>query len=550
MELTVTSSLGPAGRSAALQALGSQVLDVLVVGAGATGAGTALDAAARGLNVGLIDKGDIAGGTSSRSSKLVHGGLRYLQQGNVALVREALRERDLLLTTLAPHLVEPLAFMVPLHHRVWERGYIGAGLLAYDLLAGSSALPRHRHLSKRSALSRFPGMRPDSLVGALQYYDAQMDDARLAVAVARTAAQHGAHVATYVSLVTPTADAGDGLHRVLVRDELTGQDLIVTARCIALCVGVWAPEVAASFTGTDDTVGIRRSKGVHIRLPRTAINGDVALTIPSGKSVLFVIPSRTHWLVGTTDTEWSGSPDGIEPNQEDVDYLLGLLAGVLVEPVTAADVTYAFAGLRPLVRDQAVGGNTAKASREHRIARVAPGVLAIVGGKWTTYRVMARDMVDTVLVEAGMPPRGCSTQAIPLVGSSIIATDEAPTAFRISDEERTCLDRRYGSRVGEVFAIMAARPDLMAPLPGAAGFWLAEVAHACVNEGALLLDDVLDRRLRLGLNLDVVATETIYATATVMGSALGWDDATVHEAAAAYETSQVPLWMSSASMIR
>lgn len=550
MEPTATSSLGPASRAAALQALGAQVLDVLVVGAGATGAGTALDAASRGLNVGLIDKGDIAGGTSSRSSKLVHGGLRYLQQGNVALVREALRERDLLLTTLAPHLVTPLAFMVPLHHRVWERGYVGAGLLTYDLLAGSSVLPRHRHLTKRSALARFPGMRPGSLVGALQYFDAQMDDARLAVAVARTAAQHGAHVATRVTLVRPAADRGDGLHRVLVRDELTGQEIAVTARCIALCVGVWAPEVSACFTGTDDAVGITRSKGVHIRLPRTAIDGEVALTIPSGKSVLFVIPSKSHWLVGTTDTQWMDEPDGVQPNVEDVGYLLGLLAGVLANPVTTADVTYAFAGLRPLVRDQTVGGNTAKVSREHRIARVAPGVLAIVGGKWTTYRVMARDLVDTVLEESGMPPRACSTQEIPLVGSSVLTSAPTPAALSLTRDERAALDTRYGSRVGEVFSIMTAQPELMSPLSGAEGFWLAEVANACVNEGALLLDDVLDRRLRLGLNLDAVTSGTVQAAARTMGTTIGWDEATSLDAAADYETSHVPLWMSSASMMR
>ena len=515
------------------------MLDVLVVGAGATGSGTALDAAARGLNVGLIDKGDIACGTSSRSTKLVHGGLRYLQQGNVALVRESLRERDLLLTTLAPHLVEPMPFLLPLHHRVWERGYIGAGLLAYDVLAGSSVLPRHRHLTKRSALARFPGMRPDSLVGALQYYDAHMDDARLAVAVTRTAAQHGAHVATHVALVGAEEERGDGLHRVRVRDELTGDELTVTARCVALCVGVWAPEVSAVFTGREDAVGIIRSKGVHIRLPRAAIDGDIALIIPTGKSVLFVIPNRTHWLVGTTDTEWPGAPDGVEPTEEDVDYLLGLLAGVLVRPVTAADVTYTFAGLRPLVRDQAVGGNTAKVTREHRIARVAPGVLAIVGGKWTTYRLMARDMVDTVLAESGQRPRACSTQSIPLVGSSVATPEEAPASFVISADERMTLDHRYGSRVGEVFAIMAAQPQLMAPLPDGAGFWLAEVAHACLNEGACLIDDVIDRRLGLGLNLDAVTPEAVAAIATVMGRTLGWDDVTTGHAAADYLAASV-----------
>ena len=512
----MSSALSAGSRAAALLDMQDGVLDLLVVGAGATGTGTALDAAARGLRVGLIDKGDIAGGTSSRSSQLVHGGLRYLQQGNVALVRESLRERELLLTTLAPHLVRPLPFMLPLHHRVWERAYIGAGLLAYDVLAGSGVLPRHRHLSKRRALERFPDLRSDSLIGAIQYYDAQMDDARLAVAIARTAAEYGARVATYASLVGRVGVPTDGVHEVAVRDELTGDTITVRARCIALCVGVWAPEVSAVFTGSADAVGIIRSKGVHLRLPRTAIDGETALIVPTGPSVLFVIPTPTHWLVGTTDTEFLGDPDAVEPTPDDIEYLLELLAGVLARPVTAAEVTYTFAGLRPLVRDQSVGGNTAKVTREHRIARVEPGVLAIVGGKWTTYRVMARDLVDTVLVESGLPARECTTQRIPLVGSRVEAPsvdiDTASAALPESD----VLSRRYGSRAGEVLALIATDPDLGRPLEGAPTYVRAEVVHACVNEGACTLDDLMQRRLRLHLTLDVVSESTVQDVVAAM----------------------------------
>lgn len=466
----------------------TEPLDLLVVGAGATGTGTALDAAARGLTVGLIDKGDIAGGTSSRSSQLVHGGLRYLQQGNVALVRESLRERELLLTTLAPHLVRPLPFILPLRHRVWQRAYMGAGLTAYDVLARSGVLPRHRHLSRRRALERFPDLRPESLVGGLEYYDAQMDDARLAVAIARTAAGHGAHVAPHVGLVGSVEERADGLHRVVVRDELTGDEAVVAARCIALCVGVWAPEVAALFTGAEASVGITRSKGVHLRLPREAIHGDTALIIPTKASVLFVIPTATHWLVGTTDTEFQGDPDDVEPSQADIDYLLGLLGRSLAAPLTAADVTYTFAGLRPLVRDEAVGGNTAKVTREHRIARVAPGVLAIVGGKWTTYRVMARDLVDTALSECGLTAAPCTTDAIPLVDGR--------------DEEAA--------------ALLDAAPELGEPLVGAAGYREVDVVQAVLHEGAVRVEDVVDRRLRLHLVLDEVSATTVEAIADTM----------------------------------
>lgn len=512
----MSSSLGRASREAAVRTMQSEVLDLLVVGAGATGTGTALDAASRGLSVGLIDKGDIASGTSSKSSQLVHGGLRYLQQGNVALVRESLRERKLLLTTLAPHLVRPLPFMLPLKHRVWERLYVGAGLLAYDVIGGAGAVPRHRHVSKRGALARFPDLRPDALIGALQYYDAQMDDARLAVAIARTAAREGAHVAPHTSLVGRLSDEPQGVHRVVVRDELSGDEYVVSARTVALCVGVWAPEVSSVFTESDNAVGIIRSKGVHLRLPRSAIDGSTALIVPTGKSVLFVLPSPTHWLVGTTDTEWMGDPDAVEPTQEDIDYLLGLLNAVVRRPVTSDDVTFTFAGLRPLVRDQSVGGNTAKVTREHRIVRVAPGVLAIVGGKWTTYRVMARDLVDTVLAESGEQPRPCRTQLLPLVGSA-------------------------GEAEAGIAELAARDPELARPLADAPGYTRAHVAYACTDEGAYRLADVIDRRLRLGINLDAVPDSTVRAVAEVMGSVLGWDEARVEREVDGYSVSHVPL---------
>lgn len=313
----------------------------------------------------------------------------------------------------------------------------------------------------------------------------------------------------------------------------TGEALVVTARSVALCVGVWAPQVADSFTSQTSTVGIIRSKGVHLRLPRSAISGETALIVPTGRSVLFVIPSRTHWLIGTTDTEWTGDPDKAEPTQGDIDYLLGLLAGVVSPMVTPADVTYSFAGLRPLVRDQAVGGNTAKVTREHRIARVAPGVLAIVGGKWTTYRVMARDLVDTVIDESGGRPRPCTTAAIPLVGSLVEAATEGSFSV-LAEEDRLVIDRRYGSRASEVLSIMSADPSMASPLPDAHGYWAAEVVHACLNEGACRLDDVADRRLRFGLNLDAVTPRLIRATAEIMGATLAWNPERVTSAADAY----------------
>jgi glycerol-3-phosphate dehydrogenase len=473
--------------------MSSRSIDLLVVGAGATGTGAALDAAARGLDVVLIDKGDIASGTSSRSSQLVHGGLRYLQNGDVALVREALHERELLLTTLAPSLVRPLPFLLPLRHRLWERVYLGAGLLAYDTLAGSSSLPRHRHLSRRSTLVRFPSLRPDAVIGSLEYYDAKMDDARLAVAIARTAAVHGARVAPHVALVGSQGVGSDGRWRVSVRDELTGDECTVTTRAIALCTGVWAPEVAGLFSGGPAPVSVTRSKGVHLRLPRNAIEGHAALIVPTGRSVLFVIPERDHWLVGTTDTEWLAAPDQVEPDEDDVDYLLGLLRGVLARPIARDEVTYVFAGLRPLVRDEAMAGDTAKVTREHRIVRVAPRVLSIVGGKWTTYRIMARDLVDTVLRECGLPDLPCGTDRIPLVAD----------------------------RDDEVAALLVDAPELGAPLADAPGYRRVDVVQAVLHEGAATVDDVVERRLRLPLHLDRMTEQTRADVAAAMGVSAG-----------------------------
>lgn len=485
-------ALSPAGRTRALADLAGTPVDLLVVGAGATGCGTALDAAARGLRVGLVDAGDIAGGTSSRSSQLVHGGLRYLQTGDVGLVREALRERELLLTRLAPHLVRPLPFLLPLRRDGVDRVVFGAGLTAYDLLARSELLPGHQRLSADEARAQFGDLRPDGLAGALRYYDAQMDDARLAVAVARTAASEGTLVGTHVAVESAGEVGADGLRRVGLRDRLSGEPIEVAARAVALCVGVWAPEVSAMFDGGTPAVGVVRSKGVHLRLPRRVIDGHTAIIAPAGRSVLFVLPTPTHWLVGTTDTEWTGPPEAVAPEPADIAYLLDHLREVVTSDVQETDVTYAFAGLRPLARDEAVGGRTARVSREHRIAHVAPGVLAIVGGKWTTYRVMARDLVDTVLDTLGRPPVDCRTDRIPLVDT----------------------------RDREVADLIETDRSLAEPVTDAPGFRRADVVHAVAYDGALTVDDVVLRRLRLPLELDVVTATTRTQVAELTAEAL------------------------------
>lgn len=486
---TAPGALNRAGRGQALRDATIAPIDVLVVGAGATGTGTALDAAARGMTVLLVDKGDIASGTSSKSSQLVHGGLRYLQRGDVTLVREALHERELLLTTLAPSLVRPMPFILPLRHRFWERAYVGAGLAAYDVLARSATLPRHRHLSRTGALERFPDLRADRVVGGLQYYDAKMDDARLALAIARTAAQHGAKVAPHVAFLSSEEQDDAGRRRVHLRDELTGGTFTITTRSIALCTGVWTPQVAAHLAGKPSTVAVTRSKGVHLRLPRDAINGTTALIVPTGQSVLFVIPESDHWLVGTTDTPWTQDPDEVRADEDDVDYLLGLLRGVLARPIDRGDVTYVFAGLRPLVRDESVVGDTTKLSREHRVVRIEPNVLAIIGGKWTTYRIMARDLVDAIGHESGWSRVPSTTERIPLVAD----------------------------RNAEVEYLIAQDASLGQTIVGAPGYRRADVAHAVLFEGAATAADVIERRLRLPLHLDQVTDETLRDIDAVSG---------------------------------
>src|SRR6201986_637273 len=337
-------------RTDALRKLASGPLDILVIGGGITGAGAALDAASRGLRASLVASRDIAAGTSSRSSKLIHGGLRYLEQGDFTLVKEALRERDLLVSRLAPHLVRPLPFLFPLYKKVVERPYIGAGLVLYDAMEGvKRPVPHHRHLTTRGALRRAPALRPERLAGAMVYYDAQVDDARYTVTVARTAARHGANIVTRASAVTLMRD-GSRVTGAVVRDEETGRTFDVRASRVIVCAGVWS-DLVHSASGVRAGYQVRMSKGVHLVMPRSAIEADTGMIVRTSKSVLFFIPWDERWIVGTTDTDWSG--DRAEPaaTAEDVDYILREANRVLARPLTRADVLAVYAGLRPLVAE-------------------------------------------------------------------------------------------------------------------------------------------------------------------------------------------------------
>ena len=407
-----------------LDRLAGERFDVLVIGGGITGAGAALDAASRGLRVALVEARDLASGTSSRSSKLIHGGLRYLEQFDFKLVYEALRERDLLVSKLAPHLVKPVSFLYPLQKKVVERPYVGAGLVLYDAMEGTRRpVPHHRHLTARGALKRAPALSPRRLAGGMLYYDAQVDDARYTLTVARTAAAHGAVIATWASAVGLLRALGGGLVTgAWVRDEETGRSFEVSAAAVVVCAGVWT-DLVHELAGVRAGYKVRMSKGVHVVVPRAAVDADTGMILRTEKSVLFFIPWGEHWIVGTTDTDFSG--DRAEPTatEEDIEYILTAANRVLARPLTRADVIAVYAGLRPLVDPNPGNGSkpTTKLSREHVVDVPVPGLASVAGGKFTTYRLMARDVIDAVVPAIGREVPGSVTDQVPLLGADRLA---------------------------------------------------------------------------------------------------------------------------------
>ena len=517
-------------RTAMLSRLATERFDVLVIGGGITGAGAALDAASRGLRVALVEARDLASGTSSRSSKLIHGGLRYLEQFDFKLVYEALRERDLLVSKLAPHLVKPVSFMYPLYKKVVERPYVGAGLVLYDAMEGPRRpVPHHRHLSARGALKRAPALSPDRLAGAMLYYDAQVDDARHTLTVARTAAAHSAVVATRVSAVGLLRDAdGTRVTGARVRDEESGREISVTAEAVVVCAGVWT-DLVHELAGVQAGYRVRMSKGVHIVVPRAAVDANTGMILRTDKSVLFFIPWAEHWIVGTTDTDWSG--DRAEPTatEEDIEYILTAANRVLAHPLTRADVIAVYAGLRPLVDPREGNGSkpTTKLSREHVVDVPVPGLVSIAGGKFTTYRLMARDVVDAAVADFSRDVPGSVTDQVPLLGADGLAAVQA-AALRLAEDysvPRAAVEHllgRYGTLAEEVLNLTRADAGLARPLAEGHPYLRAEVAYAVTHENALHVEDVLMRRTRLFIESADAGTGAAAEVSTIMGRLLGW----------------------------
>ncbi|MFC4032285.1 glycerol-3-phosphate dehydrogenase/oxidase [Streptomyces polygonati] len=524
------ATLGPQARKDALSRMSEQELDVLVVGGGVVGAGVALDAVTRGLSTGLVEGQDWAAGTSSRATKLIHGGLRYLEMLDFALVREAIKERGLLHQRLAPHLVKPVPILYPLQHRGWERVYVGAGIALYDAMAVTSGhgsgLPLHRHLSRRHALRIAPGLKKEGLVGAIQFYDAQVEDARLVTTVIRTAASYGALMANRAR-VSSFLRADGRIVGAVVTDTEDGTSYEIRARRVVNATGVWTDDIQ-SLIEEHPQFNIKASKGVHLMVPKDRIRSDTGMILRTEKSVLFVLPWGRHWIVGTTDTPWTLDKADPAASQADIDYVLDHVNTVLANPLTREDVESVYVGLRPLIA--AASEATSKLSREHAVTQPAPGLVVVAGGKFTTYRVMAKDAVDEAVRDFPdrKVPESC-TEEVPLAGadgyrallntSQLLSEQNGLHAVWVEH-----LINRYGSVGQELLALIREDRSLGEPLAAAPGYLRAEVVYAVTDESARHLDDVLVRRTRISIETFDRGKKSAREVAELMAPLLGWDE--------------------------
>lgn len=511
-----------------------QTFDVLVIGGGVTGAGIALDAATRGLKTAIVEAQDWSAGTSSRSSKLVHGGLRYLYQLDFHLVTESLRERGLLLTKNAPHLVKAQPLLWPLKIPVIERMYSAVGVGMYDALAQwahRGSVPIQRHHTKKGSLKLCPALDPDALNGSLVYYDCRVDDARLVVTLVRTAVRYGALAASRTQLVRVTKDSSGAVNGADLLDLESDREFHVNASRIINATGVWT-EASQSLARTGAGLKVLASKGIHLVIPKEKIRSKVGLFLRTEKSVLFIIPWKRYWLIGTTDTAYHEDLRNPVADEEDVEYLLEHANSVLRDKLTKDDIIGTFAGLRPLLQPGTMtDGQSTKVSREHTVTEVAPGMTVIAGGKLTSYRKMAEDAVDFSLgtEEAGrLPSVTAKTTLEGADGYFALWNSRAAIARQQNltvDQVEDLLDR-YGSDVNLVFQSIQDRPDLAQRLEGAPEYLRADVAFAITHEGALHLEDILERRVRLSYTHADKGLSALQDIADLSAELLGWDEET------------------------
>ncbi len=489
-----------------------ELWEIVVVGGGATGLGTAVDAAARGYRTALLEARDFASGTSSRSTKLIHGGVRYLAQGNLALVREALRERGLLMQN-APHLVRRREFVVPAYH-FWQLPYYGTGLWLYDRLAGDLSLGRSRWISKTEAISRVPPLRASGLRGGIVYSDGQFDDARLAITLARTLADSGGLALNHMPVIA-LGNEGGRLNGVRARDAETGEEFTVRARAVINATGVYADAIRR-LDEPDCQPMITPSQGAHVVLDRSFLAGETAIMVPKTDDgrVLFAIPWGDRVLVGTTDTSVANLPFEPRPLRMEIDFLLEHLGRYVSKSPLRSDIKSMFAGLRPLLsRPGQEGTSTALLSREHAVVVSQSGLVTVTGGKWTTYRPMAKEAVDHAARLARLPGRPCPTATRKLHG------------WEKQEDGQTSHLGEYGTDRRDVQALMADHSGWAQPIHSSLPYTGAEVIWAVRHEAARTLEDVLARRTR-ALFLDAKASvEAAPAVAELLAREIGRDTA-------------------------
>jgi glycerol-3-phosphate dehydrogenase len=517
--------MGNFDRATALRRLADERFDVLVVGGGITGAGVALDAASRGLRVALVERDDFASGTSSKSSKLVHGGLRYLQNGDVRLVYEALAERQRLRRN-APHLVKVLPFLIPIFSK---DGLInskvaramGSAMWMYDLTGGARIGKLHKRLKKAEVMGYMPTLPEDRLAGGYLYYDARADDARLTLTITRTAAiGFDAVVANRTSVVGFTKDGSGRVSGATV--EADGQRIDVRAEAVVNATGVWADDVRALDEGTHPD-SIRPAKGIHITVPWSKVQNSIAVVVPvpKDKRSVFVVPWGERTYIGTTDTDYDGPVDDPQCTRQDIEYLLKAINFSTTTGVSEGDILGTWAGLRPLVKS-AASVRTADLSRRHKVARSASGVVTITGGKLTTYREMAADTVDEVSVVLGRTVGRSRTKHLPLLGADGYDSVMASAA---SDPALQHLADRYGDEARTVLTLAAGTPGGLDPLVPGLPYLRAEALYAARHEMACTLDDVLSRRTRSRLLARDASAAAAADVAALIAPDLGWDEA-------------------------
>ena len=514
------SSLNIAARGSAITALGESEFDILVIGGGINGVGIALDAASRGLSVALVESGDFASGTSSKSSKLIHGGLRYLEQYDFRLVREALYERELMVTTLSPHLVKPVSFLYPLHEKLIERTYVGAGMALYDALRGfKRALPWHKHLTQKKVSEIAPSLRLDVITGGFQYFDAQVDDARHTMSIARTAAKYGAVITTRTRCEEVIKN-GKRVVGAKIRDLISDELIDVRAKATIMASGVWSDQLHEKF-GLKAGYSVRMSKGSHIVVPKSAINSESGVIIKTDLSVLFIIPWGEQWIVGTTDTDYQESREEPLASSDDVSYIINQANRVLEPKLRRDQVIGVFAGLRPLVSTDP-DSPTTKLSREHVVDSPAPGFVSIAGGKYTTYRVMSKDAVDEAVNHLRRIVPDSTTENLAIIGAEgySVLINKIPKLAKeyglAEDTIRHLLDR-YGSLFDELLAPAKDDSTLLEPLIEGLPYIKAEALYAITDEAALSIDDLLSRRTRIAFE----ASDSGLSITSYLGELLG-----------------------------